>query len=104
MFSWLCCKQNPEKRKFLETILPEGYQYQVSSFKIIEESEIFNENKFEVNLKINTCTEEELLQFLKDFHHSSSTNYNINRGDKRDGKNLILSGVRKCHHNVRKRF
>ena len=41
---------------------------------------------------------------MKDFHHSSSTNYNINRGDKRDGKNLILSGVRKCHHNVRKRF
>ena len=37
------------------------------------------------------------------FQESSSTSYNIGRGDNKNRKNIILSGSRKCHHNVRKR-
>ena len=43
-----------------------------------------------------------MLKFLADFQDSSSTTYNMFRGDKK-GKKSILWGSRKCHHNVRKR-
>ena len=103
MFSWLCCKQKPESRTILEDVLPEKYKYRVASFKVIQESQIANETKFEAAISVNICSEEGVHQFLSQFQKSSSTNYNILRGDKKDGKTVLISGYRKCLHNVRKR-
>ena len=103
MFSWLCCKQKPESRKILEDVLPEKYKYRVASFKVLQESQIANETKFEAAISVNICSEEGVHQFLSQFQKSSSTNYNILRGDKKGGKTVLISGYRKCLHNVRKR-
>ena len=48
-FSWLCCNKSPEKRTKLETVLPPGYKYKISSFKVLHESDVQNESKFEVS-------------------------------------------------------
>ena len=104
MFSWLCCKQNLEKRLILEQLLPKEYKYRISSFKVIEESEIKLETKFEASVGVNICDVENIKQFFNDFEQASSTNYNLFAGDKKNGgKNTLATGLRKCHHNVRKR-
>ena len=103
MFSWLCCNQNVEKRQILEKVLPEKYHYRISTFKVLEESEIVHETKFEAVVAVNICSVDNIEQFLSDFQESSSTNYNILAGDKKGGKKTLKTGYRKCHHNVRKR-
>ena len=65
MFSWLCCKKKPENRIILENVLPGEYQYRISSFKVIQESQIVNETKFEASLSVNICTEDGVHKFLK---------------------------------------
>lgn len=103
MFSWLCCNQNVEKRQILEKVLPEKYHYRISTFKVLEESDIVHETKFEAVVAVNICSVDNIEQFLSDFQESSSTNYNILAGDKKGGKKTLKTGYRKCHHNVRKR-
>ena len=102
-FSWLCYKKEVERTSILENILPIEYNYIVSTFKVVQESQILNETKFEAVVAINICSEEGFLNFLTAFQESSSTSYNIGRGDNKNRKNILLSGSRKCHHNVRKR-
>ena len=102
-FSWLCFNKNPEKRVILESILPSGYRYRVTSFKIIEESLILNENKFEAVVDVNVCEEEEIWPFLVNFENDTMTNYNVLHGDTKTAKKTKVSGYRKCHHNIRKR-
>ena len=102
-FSWLCCNKNKEKRKFLEDILPSGYHYKIESFKIVEESIIDKETKLDAIFAVNICDEEEIKLLLADFEKSSQTNYNINKGDRKGTKKIIVSGVRKCIHNIRER-
>ena len=43
------------------------------------------------------------MDFLKDFEKTSSTAYNINHADRNDIKTILVSGFRKCHHNVRRK-
>ena len=103
MFSWLCCKQNLEKRLILEQLLPKEYKYRISSFKVIEESEIKLETKCEASVGVNICYVENINQFFNDFEQSSSTNFNLLAGDKKMVvKTYSLQDLRKCHHNVRK--
>ena len=102
-FSWMCCKKNLEKRKILENILPEEFKYKILSFKISEDSLIPNETKFDAIFALNVCSEEGIRNLLSAFQESSSTNYNMLHGDKRSGKTVLVSGYRKCHHNIRKR-
>ena len=104
-FQWQCCKKDLEKRSILEKVVPSDlkYKYKINSFKVSEESGIPKESKFEAEFLVNICSEEGLKGFLKEFEKSSSTGYNMNFGDKRDGKKFIISGYRKCHHNVRRR-
>ena len=101
--SWLCYKKQIDKRIILENILPENYQYRVSNFKIVQESPIVKETKFEAMFAVNICSEEGFLKFLTEFQESSSTNYNISSGNKKNGKKHLFSGSRKCIHNLRKR-
>ena len=89
MFSWLCCNQNVEKRQILEKVLPEKYHYRISTFKVLEESDIVHETKFEAVVAVNICSVDNIEQFLSDFQESSSTNYNILAGDKKGGKKTL---------------
>ena len=102
-FTWYCFKKDIPTRSILEEILPENYKYKVKSFKILEKAEINVESKFEAHLSVNICSENYLRDFLSDFEKSSSTEYNILHGDERKYKKLVVSGVRKCHHYIRKR-
>ena len=52
-FSWFCCNKKQEKRKVLENLLPSMYKYNISSFKIVEESDIEIETKFEAVIGVN---------------------------------------------------
>ena len=90
-FSWLCCNKSPEKRTKLETVLPPGYKYKISSFKVLHESDVQNESKFEAVLTVNICQEEGIKQFITEFEKSSSTSYNQLHGDKKGGNKLGLS-------------
>ena len=76
-FSWSCCNKDLNKRLILENILPPTFKYKISSFKVVQESDIQFETKFEAVLSVNICSEEGLKQFLTEFEASSSTNYNI---------------------------
>ena len=94
-----------EKRQLLEDLLPWKYKYKVSSFQIIEESDIPCEVKFNASLDINVCDQEGLKEFLLNFKEISNTNYNFsNRADNFKGKKFQWTGFRKCIHNVRKRM
>ena len=77
-FSWNCCKKDLEKRSILEDIVPQNYKYVISSFKLIEKSDIQNESKFEAVLSVNICSEVATKEFLKEFEKSSSTVNNRN--------------------------
>lgn len=102
-FSWKCFKKDIEKRFMLEDILPVNYMYRISSFKLSHESNIPNESKFEAVISVNICSEVGLKEFFKQLENSSSTEYNIMHGDNRNLQKILISGSRKCYHNVRKR-
>ena len=103
-FQWQCFKKDLEKRSMLENVLPRDlYKYRISFFKVAQESNISKESKFESIFEVNLCSEEGVKKFLKDLEKSTSTGYNIDFGDKRNSKKIVISGYRKCHHNVRKR-
>ena len=91
--SWLCYKKQIDNRIILESILPENYQYRVSNFKIVQDSPILKETKFESVFAVNICSEEGFLKFLAEFQESSSTNYNILQGDKKMEKSTCFLGL-----------
>ena len=92
-FSWLCCIKNKERRHILENVLPSGYKYNISSFKIVEDSAIGKETKFETVMNVNICNEEGINQFLAEFEVSSLTRYNIFRGDLKVRKKWWFPGT-----------
>ena len=63
-FSWLCYKKETGKKSILDNILPVEYSYKISSFKVIHESEIPNETKFEAAVAVNICSGEALFKYL----------------------------------------
>lgn len=98
-------QDNLEKRQLLEDLLPWKQKYKVSSFQIIEESDIPCEVKFNACLDINICEQEGLKEFLLNFKEITNTNYNFSsRADSFKGKKFQWTGLRKCIHNVRKRL
>ena len=92
-FSWLCCNKTPEKRTILQTVLPPRYKYKITSFKLLHESDVHNESKFEAVLTVNICQEEEIKQFILEFEKSSSTSYNQLHGDQRLQKNPLCLAI-----------
>ena len=66
-------------------------------------SKIPAENKFTTEMKISTCTVKGVFDFIKEFQSITSTTYNLGKNvDKTKGKTVEISGIRKCHHLVRK--
>ena len=102
-FTWTCCKKDESKRKYLEDLLPQEYQYQILEFDLIKDNELFCEAKFEAKLKANVCSPQGLEVFLEKFKDISHTEWNKFKADSTDTKFFQQSGWRKCCHNVQKK-
>ena len=64
---WKCFDKVDEKRKMLERELPTGFEYIVNRFKIVEESSVPHESKFEAGFIVKVCDEEKQDKFIKSF-------------------------------------
>ena len=62
---------------------------------------IIGESKFNAKIRVNVREEEGLVKFLEDFGGKSGTSYNILYGDRKSTSGIV-SGFRKCEHNVRR--
>ena len=101
--TWDCSKHNLDNRQILEDLLPRDFKYQITSFNLLGKSNICSESQFSATMNVNCCDEESLKIFLVEYQKISQCSYNIQKGDKKNSKTLIISGSRKCHFNVRKR-
>lgn len=79
---WDCCEEDFETRNFLENLLPSGYSYHVSKFKIDEESNISAETKFLAHLSVNICNEDAKEAFLKQMEDKTESSFRKSRKEK----------------------
>ena len=102
-FTWCCLKKSPELRSILEALMPHKYKYKVLQCDIDEASktDIFCEWKFKTKLRVNVCTKEDLMEFLKIFQEVTLTEYNTRDSDNLTTNKFEVTGFRKCYHNVR---
>ena len=98
--------KNPEKRCYLEEVLPSfgNYTVQVRSFNLIKESPRHGETDFEATLDLNVCTMEEVYKFIEAFEESSFTSLNVHQGDQMLGKKNTFYARRHCQHGVLKKI
>ena len=81
---WKCFEKNTEMRKVLEKELPEGFSYVVNRFKLIKESEVPHESKFETAfLMVNICTEETANKFVHQLETRTGTNFNLKHSQRK---------------------
>ena len=90
-------------KTLLLKILPESYEYNIEEVSIREASEISNEIKLDAEFRVNVRNEKTFESFLSHFCESSGTSYNKTSQTDTVGKKTLLSGVRKCIHNVNKK-
>ena len=87
--------------KVLVTLLPDDYQYLIVDFEIVSRSEVVGETKFKTKFRVNISDKEEIDGFIVEFGNKSGTSYNKIRGDEKGkGVKVVVSGYRKCQHNV----
>ena len=80
-----------------------NYDIVVLNFDEIKSSNVVGEDQFCVKFRTNVKSAEEIQDFIQDFQNKSGTTYNSYKGDKKgNGVKVIISGVRKCHHAVRR--
>ena len=98
--------KNPEKRCYLEEVLPSfgNYTVQVRSFNLIKESPRHGETDFEATLNLNVCTMEEVYKFIEAFEESSFTSLNVHQGDQMLGQKTTFYARRHCQHGVLKKI
>ena len=63
-FVWECDGNSIEETNELEDSRPEGFKYKMNNSKIIEESEIKEEIKFQAEFVVNICNKEEASRFI----------------------------------------
>ena len=85
---------------YLLNILPKEYKYIIEGISVRELSDIPSEVKLEAEFRVNVADGEEFEKFLLDFCKSSGTSYNKTNRIDHSGRKTILSGIRKCIHNV----
>ena len=69
-------QKNPSRRKLLEDLLPDHYNYKIEEFQPIAESHIFCESKFSAVFCVNCCSIEDCNKFFDDMKTLSNTDYN----------------------------
>ena len=77
---WSCFENEKEKRWILENQLPQGFSYKINKFKLMKESAIPHESKFDASFLVNVCSEEKADLFVKDLERETGTNFNSFRG------------------------
>ena len=96
-------QKNPSRRKLLEDLLPDHYNYKIEEFHPIAESHIFCECKFSAVFCVNCCSIEDCNKFFDDMRTLTNTDYNkTSHPDKFNLKKFKMSGRRKCVQNVTK--
>ena len=98
-FDWGSSKWGNEK--ILEDELPDGYKYRIDFFKLVEKSEIPHENKFEAELAVNICNDEQADEFIKALGAVSGCDFNLERRDCTGKATGVISKALKCARNVR---
>ena len=102
---WNCCTKNLEKRLTLENVLPQQFNYKITSYNLLKSAALISESKFEATIRVNICNENGVQEFIDEFSAITNTTFNIgNNSDVKNSKTMVLSGLRKCHHNVQKRY
>ena len=87
----------------LEHILPEEYNILLLSYENIKSSHIIGESQFKAEFRVDVRTEDETSKFMERYSEKSWTTHNKFKGDKRGkGVKTIVSGIRKCHHAVKR--
>ena len=96
-------KKNPGRRKLLEDMLPDGYNFKVESFEPISESPIFCESQFKTVYRVNVCSIEGTEEYFDSVRNLTNTDYNkTSNPDKFNKKVFRFAGRRKCVQNVTK--
>ena len=98
---WKCFDKAVEKRKILENELPEGFSYVINRFKLLKESDIPHEAKFEAAFLVNICSEETTNQFVKDLESLTGTNFNLQHDKKKSALKNWKHKLLKCSRKVR---
>ena len=101
---WKCFDKGDEKRKILERELPDGFEYIVNRFKIVEESSVPHESKFEAGFLVKVCDEEKQDEFIKSFECSTGTNFNLKWAKKKPSVKNWKHKLLKCSRNVREQM
>ena len=101
---WKCFDKGDEKRKILERELPAGFEYIVNRFKIVEESSVPHESKFEAGFIVKVCDEEKQDKFIKSFECSTGTNFNLKWAKKKPSVKNWKHKLLKCSRNVREQM
>ena len=91
----------------IDAFLPSDYRHKVISCEIIENDSLpFSEVNFDLEIRVNVKTREEVYQYLEKLNQSSSCTFNIKSGvpDKKPNgpkSRSALRGFRKCCLNVK---
>ena len=99
-FEWKCQESESKVKQFLENELPDGFEYVVNRLKMVGESNIPHESKFEARFLVGVCSEEDATRFVHELEVKTGTSFNptqINRTGKKNWKQTTL----KCTRNVK---
>ena len=99
-FEWRCLESESKVKQFLENELPDGFEYVVNRFKMIGESDIPHESKFEARFLVGVCSDEDATRFVHELEVKTGTNFNLasfSRAGKKNWKQTTL----KCSRNVK---
>ena len=97
-FIWECDGNSFEEKNVLEDSLPEGYQYKINKFKIIEKSDIKEEIKFQAEVCVNICDKEEALRFIKSISTKNDTDMRPSR------KEMMRKGFESQRYNCSRKI
>ena len=92
-----------EEEELLLGILPQGYSYQFTRYKIHQHSG--DEVQFTLEMRVNVCDQNNVKLFLSELNDSSHCTFNIksgkpDRASDSDKARRVLTGFRKCCMNV----
>ena len=91
----------------IESFLPDQYRYKLLSCEVVEKGSLqFSDINFDLEVRVNISSEEEVYEFLKKLNISSSCTFNVKSGypDKKpkgEKSRSLLRGFRKCCLNVK---
>ena len=100
---WKCFEKGGDKKQILENELPGDFSYVVNRFKLLQESDIPHEAKFESAFLVNICSEETANQFVREVESLTGTNFNIKNASKKPALKNWKHKSLKCSRNVRDR-